>query len=278
MSAPGATRWARIAAATALVSFAAAWLATGGDAATPEPSQRVLLIRAPGLTWDRVAEAARAGRMPELAGIIGEGSAAGDLDSRGYSGTAEQIASAVTGRFPFHHGVHDDAGLASAASREDGSFRPAWDWLGERGARLVTLGFPPGATVGDDPARLLQADPRAHFFLYLDRPDPDRARPSGAPDGLTGLDRLLGRLARAAGEQTTFLLFSESRTGSGGFFLAWGRGVRHSFETHTVAPVDLAATLIYLTGLPLPQDLDGSVMLEILDESYAIRHERVFRP
>jgi hypothetical protein len=280
VSGPSPNRSSRIALGAAVALVAAGWgLSAVFEPVSKDPPPRVVLIRAPGLTWNLVANGIHDGRMTFLDEIVRDGAAVADLVTRDYRGEAELLASVVTGRFPFAHGVRTASGLARLGNPGGEGPRAFWVRLAERGADVAVLGFPPGAVARGEPGDVLLSDAGRSLYLDLGRTAPGRIGVEEGAEGLEELDGLLRRLTGAAGDNTTFLLVSDGSARQGaGLFVAWGRGVRRTTEPLDVAPVDLAATFFYLTGYPLPQDLDGVVLLDVLDESYAVRHRRVFRP
>jgi hypothetical protein len=275
----------------------------------------VVLIGVPALSWQSVGDAMRAGRLPTLTSIANGEAAVGDIIASGYGSDAEVLASVVTGRMPWKHGVHDGAQLRRVAGSRDPRQRTVWDWIGDHGDPVAALGFPLGGSTTSRPdprgplaadraateqaARLLRDDPRRHLFLYLDGLQRcERASGDGelALDACyDAVDAMLGQLVAAAGSTpTTWMLFSERGNREGpidyrprfprldswppiGFFLAWGEGVKRSATPHTIAPVDLAATLVYVGGHPVPEDADGMVLFGVLDDGYYFRQRLAFR-
>jgi len=56
-----------------------------------------------------------------------------------------------------------------------------------------------------------------------------------------------------------------------GIFIAWGNHIRTGVKLNAEI-VDIAPTILYLYGLPIPTDLDGSVLVEGLDEAFTRDH------
>lgn len=52
-----------------------------------------------------------------------------------------------------------------------------------------------------------------------------------------------------------------------GIFLLKGAGVRHAREVYGAHIVDLAPTILYLMGIPIPENMDGSVLREAIEPS-----------
>jgi predicted AlkP superfamily phosphohydrolase/phosphomutase len=44
-----------------------------------------------------------------------------------------------------------------------------------------------------------------------------------------------------------------------------GVGIKQAHETHGARIIDLAPTILYLLGIPVPYDMDGSVINDIFD-------------
>ncbi len=95
------------------------------------------------------------------------------------------------------------------------------------------------------------------------------------------LEELLAQLDLHDDGNTTFLVFSEqgSRTAAveddtptPGWVLAWGRGIKQAVDPLTVTPVDIAATLLYLAGDPVPDDIDGTIQFDMLRDDFFRDH------
>ena len=63
-----------------------------------------------------------------------------------------------------------------------------------------------------------------------------------------------------------------------GFLLAVGDGIRPGAKIETASVLDLAPTILYLSGLPVARDMEGRVLTEILDDDYARAHPVTFIP
>jgi predicted AlkP superfamily phosphohydrolase/phosphomutase len=237
-------------------------------------------------------------RMPVLEGLVYGESALGDLVSLGDPSEAQILASIVTGKFEFKHGVRSDLDLAGLDSRSNPMRVPVWEVIRDYGGRVTAVGFPFGATSWLEAEELLRGDPERHLFLRLG------PFPSGAADGkppaqalerhYASIDRTLGELMEKIGtENTTWVIVSErpapldaglnrgrlpefERREQAGFFLAWGREIERSVVPHTIDPVDLAPTILYLSGCPIPNDMDGIVLFEMLNEEYRFKHRLAF--
>lgn len=53
-----------------------------------------------------------------------------------------------------------------------------------------------------------------------------------------------------------------------GILLAVGRGIRSGAPVNGARLIDLAPTLLYTLGLPIPQDMDGNVLVDMFDETF----------
>lgn len=152
--------------------------------------------------------------------------------------------------------------------------------------------------------RIYRETPEAHVFLYLEGLErlADRLRgadPALARTMLDGyhetVELLLERLNALDDGATTFLLFSEEGNRGGaidyrprlppykrwppiGWLIAWGSEIKRGIDPLTVAPVDLASTLLYLTGNPVPNDLDGTILLGLLHDDFYHKHPVLFVP
>jgi hypothetical protein len=62
-----------------------------------------------------------------------------------------------------------------------------------------------------------------------------------------------------------------------GFLWAAGPGIRDGILPVTLQPPDLLPTLLYLAGVPLPNQTDGRVAFGLLEEDYYYRHPLLYR-
>lgn len=51
-----------------------------------------------------------------------------------------------------------------------------------------------------------------------------------------------------------------------GMLMAWGPGIRRPGRVSSAEIIDLAPTILHLLGVPVPEDMDGRVLTELLDE------------
>lgn len=58
-----------------------------------------------------------------------------------------------------------------------------------------------------------------------------------------------------------------------GIFLAYGRDIKNGIILHDMNIVDVLPNLLYLSGLPMPRDLDGTIKKDIFKESFFSRNE-----
>jgi arylsulfatase A-like enzyme len=53
-----------------------------------------------------------------------------------------------------------------------------------------------------------------------------------------------------------------------GVFALKGPGVRQDFHLEKAAIIDVAPTVLYLAGLPVPKDMDGGVLTDCFDPEH----------
>jgi predicted AlkP superfamily phosphohydrolase/phosphomutase len=63
-----------------------------------------------------------------------------------------------------------------------------------------------------------------------------------------------------------------------GVFVAAGPGIRRGLHLDGVHIVDVAPTVLYALGLPIPDDMDGRPLLEIFGEEYRAAHPVAYAP
>jgi predicted AlkP superfamily phosphohydrolase/phosphomutase len=63
-----------------------------------------------------------------------------------------------------------------------------------------------------------------------------------------------------------------------GLLLAVGGGIRPGAVLHNASILDVAPTLLYLAGLPVGRDMEGRVLAEVVEESFAREHPVSFIP
>jgi predicted AlkP superfamily phosphohydrolase/phosphomutase len=76
-------------------------------------------------------------------------------------------------------------------------------------------------------------------------------------------------------------LFDNALLGSGshskrGMFVLRGEGTRHLADLNPVTIHDLAPTILYLAGIPVPSDMDGRVLAECFDDRWLAEHPLSF--
>ena len=62
-----------------------------------------------------------------------------------------------------------------------------------------------------------------------------------------------------------------------GIFIAGGPAFKQGIEAENVTILDLAPTILYLMGVPVPDDLDGRILSEILKENSELANRKVSR-
>jgi len=63
-----------------------------------------------------------------------------------------------------------------------------------------------------------------------------------------------------------------------GLLLVVGEGIRPGATLRAASVLDVAPTLLYLLGLPVPRDMEGRVLTEMLDPDFAREHPVTFIP
>jgi hypothetical protein len=269
----------------AFVGFAVALALTLAGLLLPDDgvsgTDRVVVIGAHGLSWQVVIDLIEDGKLPTMAGLVEDGAAFGDIIADGYEDDSAILASIITGRLP---------------RGQPGE--PVWEEFVRQGQKASAGGFPFGHQEDEilesgSAARLLRDEPDRHLFLYFTGLHDAQGEPR--IQGYQSLDELLGLLIEADSGRGTFFLFSERGNPEGrvtyrpyfprltewpaiGFFLAWGKHVRKAVEPLTVAPVDLAPTLLQVGGAEIPNDMDGLVLFKVFDESFRNKRRLAFRP
>jgi predicted AlkP superfamily phosphohydrolase/phosphomutase len=66
--------------------------------------------------------------------------------------------------------------------------------------------------------------------------------------------------------------FLQGRHRSTGIFVATGPGIREGAQMEGARIVDVAPTVLYALGLPIPEDMDGRPLLEIFAKDYRAAH------
>ncbi len=86
-------------------------------------------------------------------------------------------------------------------------------------------------------------------WLYRPRGDLDVQHPLEAPESLTPATHRMD-----------------------GILIAWGKHIRHHEGVSDAQIIDLAPSVLHLFGLPIPDDIDGKVLTEILTPEFMARH------
>ena len=99
-------------------------------------------------------------------------------------------------------------------------------------------------------------------------------------------DRFLGRLLAQVGPQTVVIVasdhghsptivhsfYTQHRHGPPGILLMRGGPVKHGLVLQGADIYDIYPTVLYLLGLPVPQDVSGKVLLDALDAGFVRLH------
>jgi predicted AlkP superfamily phosphohydrolase/phosphomutase len=64
----------------------------------------------------------------------------------------------------------------------------------------------------------------------------------------------------------------QGRHRSTGIFAAYGPDIRRGVEIEGARIIDVAPTLLYALGLPIPEDMDGRPLMEIFDKDFRLSH------
>jgi predicted AlkP superfamily phosphohydrolase/phosphomutase len=67
----------------------------------------------------------------------------------------------------------------------------------------------------------------------------------------------------------------DKRTGAHtdfGFLLAAGAGIKEGQRSHDGHILDIAPTILYLMGEPVPKDMDGKILLDIVSDRFKVEH------
>ena len=67
-------------------------------------------------------------------------------------------------------------------------------------------------------------------------------------------------------------------SGPAGFILAVGDGIRPGLVLTNASLLDVAPTILYLSGLPVARDMEGRVLTEMVDDDFARAHPVTFIP
>jgi hypothetical protein len=119
---------------------------------------------------------------------------------------------------------------------------------------------------------------------------PDRVKKELIDNYYIFFDAILARLYNQCGENGIFLVLSErgnvqGRPANGnylprsteypasGFFYAAGLHIRQGIEPVVMDPADLVPTLLYLTGNPFINRMDGRVIFKLLEEHYYFKRK-----
>lgn len=62
-----------------------------------------------------------------------------------------------------------------------------------------------------------------------------------------------------------------------GFMIAAGKNIHHDAALQEASTMDLAPTILYLLGEPIPENMDGKVLLDLIAENYRDTHSPEFQ-
>ena len=62
-----------------------------------------------------------------------------------------------------------------------------------------------------------------------------------------------------------------------GIFLLIGPQIKKGFHADSADIVDLAPTILYLSGLPIPEDMDGKILTQAIKDHYINENPPQFR-
>lgn len=57
-----------------------------------------------------------------------------------------------------------------------------------------------------------------------------------------------------------------------GILIMSGKGVRKDYRMHGSEIIDVAPSILYLMGLPIPEDMDGKILTDAIEDSFIARH------
>jgi hypothetical protein len=60
-----------------------------------------------------------------------------------------------------------------------------------------------------------------------------------------------------------------------GIFIATGAGIRKGVEITGAEIIDMSPTILYMMGLPIPEDMDGKMLNDIFESEYNKKDEVV---
>jgi len=58
-----------------------------------------------------------------------------------------------------------------------------------------------------------------------------------------------------------------------GFIIINGKEIKQNEDTLSITACDIAPTILYLLGFPIPEDMDGNVNLDAITDSFKMRLE-----
>ena len=93
------------------------------------------------------------------------------------------------------------------------------------------------------------------------------------PNGLAGV----GPFANLYSNKLEYSPVINGMHAMNGIFIAHGPHVKSQVAVDDPRIIDLAPTILYALGLPIPDDMDGRVLMELFDESYTAEHQPMYK-
>lgn len=86
-----------------------------------------------------------------------------------------------------------------------------------------------------------------------------------------------GRIGRRARDRLFRVKNIPGHHDDRGIILAMGRGIKSGVRLQNARLIDLAPTVLYLSGVPIPRDMDGRVLMEMFTEDFLTAHPPQYR-
>ena len=113
--------------------------------------------------------------------------------------------------------------------------------------------------------RFVEDAPHIIIMWYNDE---YRSRPSD-----TSTDRVfMKKIDRKELEKMEFNLQANADHRIDGILFLHGHGIKNNCEIKNANIIDIAPTILYLFGLPIPEDMDGKVVKEVFDAEYLLKN------
>mgnify|MGYP005842870009 CR=1 FL=1 len=232
----------------------------------PEEIKKVLVAVLEGVDGSEVYELARAGKLPNIKRLMNGGTAVVKVAVDPTA--ASSLATLATGAHPATHGVTAD---------EPCQAQYIWQAAEKASKRGLLLGFPASALPEyheDHPAELVSppACDAAYFdsvsSYLLSSPDWDLAFvrvPAGC--GPEEADEFAGKVLDAADFETLRVFVALPAVAGEGLIVLEGPGVkRGAVVSRPVELADLAPTICYLAETPVPDDCEGGIIYQALED------------